>query len=111
MRWYSATLYKSVEVEKNKLGTPIIEDVEAGSCALRQAPVSSTLKAIEGNDAHIVVRTFSTRKPAEEFAEITAFEFRGKKFRLTEVSDSMIGTIITGTYSKPRLAYENQYST
>lgn len=101
MRWYKSELFKMEQIGTNKLGTPITEPVSAGFCMVRQAPVSPELKAIEGNNAHVITRSFITRKPARDFEGVRTFEFRGREFRLIDISNSIRGTIITGTYSKP----------
>lgn len=100
MRRYTARLLKVIETGRNKLGTPVCEEVEAGCCVVRKAPASADLVRTEGNDAHVVTRTFATKRPARDFMGVTSFEVQGLTYRLVDVSQTEIETLITGRLSK-----------
>lgn len=110
MRCYTARIYKQVETGRNKLGTPIVKEAEYAWCIVRPAPASPDLKEIEGNSMHTLTRTWLTQKPAIEFKGACAFEVRGQKYRLIDVSATDNGTLITGTCAKQVIPNENENS-
>lgn len=108
MKRYIAKLFKQEVTGKNKLGTPVVEDVEAGETIVRNAPVSPVLRETKGNDAHIVTRTFLTKQDAEQFQGVNGFEVQGHYYNLIDISKNDQGTLITGTYAKPGVTYEDE---
>lgn len=109
MRWYEAALYKREVTGKDKLGHETAEDVEAGTCVVRKAPVKAVQGEIEGNRYKTITRVFLTPTEALEFKGITRVKVWQRMFTLENVASLENGhTMLTCVYHKPEADDESE---
>lgn len=109
MRWYEATLCRQDAYTEDKLGHPVVDEVEFDTCIVRKAPVKAVEGDIEGNRYRTMRRTFLSPRQPHQFIGVSSMRVCGVKYQLENVTSLENGhTMLTCVHCKPEAEHARE---